>query len=395
VTSESERQPPSVVTPPIRLGVIGTGLAMERLHWPALKQLSDRFVVVAFAEPDREAAERFAAYSGVTWSGYHPQAGELLARGDVDAVVILLPIPLLYETARAALEAGKHVFCEKPPGADLNQGRAFLELERRFPQQRLLIAENFFYRDDLRLARTLLDGGAIGRVNVAAWRMASQYVPRQGGFSSTPWRQRPQYRGGPHLDGGVHMIAQLRLLCGDVRRVHGLAQHANSQMGGPSDLSLNLAFVSGAIGNYTAIHAEIPVPREDRGLRLYGSEAVMTFRGGFGSGPRTVAVHRPSGEVEEHAVEGSDGGYYNEWLDFYDALVHGGALVGTVAQSFANMLVVLRGLDAAEGAGEVDLAPDAPHGLAERAVPIWRPRGAGEDPFAGLPCRVTTTVRKE
>jgi predicted dehydrogenase len=46
---------------PIRLGAIGAGLAMERLHWPALRQLTERFAVTAFAEKDRTATERFAA----------------------------------------------------------------------------------------------------------------------------------------------------------------------------------------------------------------------------------------------------------------------------------------------------------------------------------------------
>jgi hypothetical protein len=64
--------------------------------------------------------------------------------------------------------------------------------------------------------------------------------------------------------------------------------------------------------------------------------------------------------VEEHVVANTDGGYYNEWRNFHDAVVHDAPIVGTVAQSFHNMLVVLRGLDSAEGAGEVDLTPDAP-----------------------------------
>ena len=257
----------------------------------------------------------------------------------------------------------------------------------------LLVAENFFYRDDLRLARSLLDAGAIGRLNVMAWRQAGQYVPRAGGFSSTPWRQHPAYRGGPHLDGGVHMIAQIRLLCGDVRRVHGLVQYANSTMGGPSDLSLNLAFVSGAIGNFTAVHAEIPVPQEDRGLRLYGSEGVMVFANAYGHGARTVSVYGPDGAVREHRITGADGGYYNEWLDFCATVAARAAgdgerrPVGTVAQSFTNMLVVLRGLDSAEGEGEVDLAPDAPQPLVEHPIPLWRP-GPGGDLFAGLPVGV-------
>src|SRR6266542_2081675 len=413
-TSSAANTPitPTGRTGPIRLGAIGTGLAMERLHWPALRQLPDRFTVTAFAEKDQATAQRFAAYSGVPLERRSVDYQALLDRRDVDAVVILLPIPLLYEAARAALQAGKHVLCEKPPGIDLDQGRAFLELEKQFPDRKLLVAENFFYRDDLRLARKLLDDGAIGRLNTMTWRMASQYLPDPGGrsFSSTPWRWQPQYRGGPHLDGGVHMIAQIRLLCGDVKAVHGLVQHANTKMGGPSDMTLNLRFVSGAIGSDVSLHSEIPVqPEQSRGMRLYGSEGVMTFTGNFAESTRTVTVHRPADPAdpgdatsasaasargagpkttaEEHRVERTDGGYYNEWRNFHDAIVHGAEIVGTVAQSFHNMLIVLRGLDSAEGAGEVDLTPDAPTPLTNKPLPLWQPHGA-KDLFDTLPCQV-------
>ncbi len=370
----------------VRLGVIGTGLAVKKLHWPALRQMPDRFTIVAFADTNRANAEDFAGYSGVSLDAYAGDADRLLERRDVEAVLVSLPIPLSYEVTRACLQAGKHVICEKPPGANLEQGRDFLALADQFPDQKVLIAENFFYRDDLRLARSLLDEGAIGRLNVMAWRMASHFVPQEGGFSSTPWRQQPQYRGGPHLDGGVHMIAQIRLLCGDAQRVHGLVQYANAAMGGPSDLILNLSFVGGAIGNYTSIHSEIPVPREGSEMRLYGREAVMTI------GRRTVSLHRPDGSVEEHRVEGSDGGYYNEFVNFHEAVAHDEPIVGTIAQSFHNMLIVLRGLDSAEGSGVVEL-DDAPGGLAESSVPLWRPRGA-KGLFDGLPCKITRSVRR-
>ena len=42
---------------PIRLGIIGTGLAVERLHWPALVQMPDRFTIAAFAKHTRPNAE--------------------------------------------------------------------------------------------------------------------------------------------------------------------------------------------------------------------------------------------------------------------------------------------------------------------------------------------------
>jgi predicted dehydrogenase len=54
----------------IRLGVIGTGLAVEQLHWPALRRMTDRFAITAFANHTRPKAEHFAAYSGASMDDY-------------------------------------------------------------------------------------------------------------------------------------------------------------------------------------------------------------------------------------------------------------------------------------------------------------------------------------
>src|SRR3954452_5334281 len=308
---------------PIRLGIIGTGLAVELLHWPALRQMPDRFSVAAFANDTRPKAEHFAGYSGISMDLYHEDYHNLLQRDDVETVLIALPIPLNYTVTREALAAGKDVICEKPAGVNLAEGQAFLTLLDEYPDRKVLIAENFFYRDDLRLARSLLDAGAIGRLHLLSWRNISRLVPREGTFSSTPWRHDPGYQGGPHLDAGVHHVAQIRFLCGDVQRVHGEIQDANSTHGGPSDLTLNLRFVSGAIGNYTAAYPELAIPPEPNEMRLYGDEAVMVVTN------RTVAVHRPDGAVEEHRLAEGDGGYYNEFVNFHDAVVHDAPIVGT------------------------------------------------------------------
>jgi predicted dehydrogenase len=367
----------TAVEEPIRLGLIGTGLAVEKLHWPALRQMPDRFVVTAYADRSPEQAARFAAYSGVDGARFHEDHRDLLARDDVDAVLVSVPIPLLYGIARDVLVAGKHLLCEKPTGTDEEQARAFLAFEHEFPDQVVLIAENYFYRDDIRHARALLDDGAIGKMHLMAYRRAGQSVPREGGFSSTPWRQEPQYRGGVHLDAGVHDIAQIRMLCGEVLRVHGAVQWANSTIDSPSDLALNMTFAGGAIGNYTACYSEVPVPAEPNDMRLYGTEGVLVL-----SGPeeeRRVTLTRADGTTRSDVFRGIDNGYYAELCDFADAVRHGGPVVGTIAQSVANMRIVLAALDSAD-AGAVE-AVDAP---VEGGVPLWRPRGAG-GLFDGLP----------
>ena len=362
---------------PIRLGLIGTGLAVEQLHWPALRRMPDRYVVTAFADRSAEQGGRFAALSGLDPTRGTTDHHELLARDDVDAVLISVPIPLLYGIAQDALNAGKHVLSEKPTGTDEEQARAFLAFEREFPDRVVLVGENYFYRDDIRHARALLDDGAIGKMHLMSWRRAGQMVPREGRFNSTSWRRRPQYRGGVHLDAGVHDIAQIRMLCGEVLRVHGAVQWANSTIDSPSDLTLNLAFAGGAIGNYTACYSEVPVPPEPNDMRLYGTEGVLVLSGR--EGERRVMLTRADGTTSTDVFRGIDNGYYAELCDFAVAVRHGEPVVGTIAQSVANMRIVLAALDSAEQAAVVAL--DAAD---EGGVPLWRPRGA-VGLFGGLP----------
>jgi predicted dehydrogenase len=350
----------------VRLGIIGTGLAIEKLHWPALRQLPGKFRVTAFADLVRPSSEKFSAYSGVPMSAYSSDYTDVLAREDVDAVLIALPIPLLYPAARAALEAGKHVLCEKPAGANEEQGRDFLALELvgLFPEQKILIAENFFYKPEVLLARSLLDDRAIGRLHLMTWRQVLYAVPREGAFASTPWRQTPQYRGGPQLDGGVHHIAQIRMLCGDMQDVHAFVQYANPLTGGPTDMTLNMHFVSQAIGSYVGAHVATPLLDESNEMRLYGTEGVLAV------GHQRLRLLRVDGATQEYAIQ-SDNGYFNQWQNFYNAIVGDEPIVGTVAQSFANLLVVQRALDSAEGHRLVSLQ-DQPGGLSEKSVPLWR-----------------------
>jgi hypothetical protein len=118
-------------------------------------------------------------------------------------------------------------------------------------------------------------------------------------------------------------------------------------------------------------------------MRLYGTEAVMTLAN------RRVRIQRGD-SVEEYRVEGEEGSYYNELRNFYDAVVHGEPLIGTVTQTYRNMQIVLGGLDAAETGQVTTIAPE-PCTLSATGVPLWRPRGAS-DLFAGLPINIVREI---
>ena len=243
-----------------------------------------------------------------------PDYQELLARDDVDAILVSLPIPLQADVARHALEAGKHVISEKPPGPDEPDAHELLAAADAHPEQVLLIAENYFYRDDVRWAKHLVERGEIGRVHMMAYREAYQLVPREDSFSSTPWRWQGAYRGGPHLDGGVHHTAKIRMIMGDVARLAAETQDANSTHGGPSDLVVTMRFVSEAIGTYAAIYPELAIPQEENEMRVYGTEGVLSVKN------KRVELHR-SKKTAVYDFPDQDGGYIGEFQNFHEAVV--------------------------------------------------------------------------
>jgi predicted dehydrogenase len=365
---------------PIRLGIIGTGLAVKKLHWPALVQIPGRFTVAAFANRTRATAEEFAAQAGLSMEQYVSDYHDLLGHSEIEAVLVSVPIPQLLAIARDALAAGKHVLCEKPPGVDLAEARQFLALLEQYPNQKFMMTENFFYRDDLRLARSLLDAGAIGRPQLLFERWVDQLVPTPGEYSGTHWRYKPAYRGGPLQDGGVHSIATIRLLGGDIARLFARTEWMNATMAAPSAMAMTFRFASGASGNCLWGFLGTPVHDETRETRVYGSDGALLYTRG------RIRYVRTDGTVEEYRVEPIESGHYNMFLNFHDAIVHDEPIVASLRQSVENLLVVWQAIESAEGDCPTDVAaptlPPSPGG-----VPLWRPRGA-RGLFDGLPCQV-------
>jgi hypothetical protein len=96
----------------VRVGVVGAGLVAQAEHLPYLAALRDRFTLAAIAEPSRTVREALGARYGVPglYAGYR----ELIDAGEVDAVVVCSPAGTHAEAVLAALDAGLHVFVEKP-----------------------------------------------------------------------------------------------------------------------------------------------------------------------------------------------------------------------------------------------------------------------------------------
>ena len=174
---------------------------------------SSRSAVLAVASRDRGRAERYAAERGIERAYDSYEA--LLADPDIDAVYISLPNALHLEWTGRALEAGKHVLCEKPLSRREADVRAAFDLAERHDR---LLMEAFMYRHHPQTARLveLVESGAIGRLRLV--RAAFSFHFDDPGDV----RLSADLEGGALMDVGCYCVSASRLLAGEPELVCGM-----------------------------------------------------------------------------------------------------------------------------------------------------------------------------
>ena len=113
----------------VRVGVVGGGLVAQAEHIPYLSSLRDRFELTALAEPSQTVREALGARYGI--GSLHPDYRSLLDAGGVDAIVVCSPAGTHAQVVVDALEAGIHVFVEKPMCITLDDADAIVAARDR------------------------------------------------------------------------------------------------------------------------------------------------------------------------------------------------------------------------------------------------------------------------
>jgi predicted dehydrogenase len=203
----------------IGVGMVGYAF-MGRAHslaWNAVGRVFDlplRPRLAAICGRDRAAAEAAAARLG--WAAAETDWRALIARDDVDLVDIAAPGDLHAPIAIAALEAGKHVLCEKPLANTLAEAEAMkAAADAAYPRgARAMVGFNYRRVPALALARRLVEQGRIGPLR----HVRAVYLQDWLADPETPmtWRMRAERAGSGALgDLGAHVVDLARYLTGD------------------------------------------------------------------------------------------------------------------------------------------------------------------------------------
>jgi predicted dehydrogenase/acetyltransferase-like isoleucine patch superfamily enzyme len=145
----------STPLPGARIAVVGCGYWGKNL----VRNFAELGALAAICDPDRASAEKLAAASKSRVVGWQP----LLEDASIDAVAIAAPAALHFQLARAALEAGKHVFVEKPLALEVAEAERLCEIASRV-DRRLMVGHLLQYHPAFLKLRELVRQGALGRL---------------------------------------------------------------------------------------------------------------------------------------------------------------------------------------------------------------------------------------
>jgi predicted dehydrogenase len=342
----------------LRGAVIGAGGVARLRHIPAFQEAARRGTaeLVALCDPVAAALDLAGDEAGISERFRDYQ--EVLARDDIDVVTIATPNSLHEPITIAALQAGKHVLCEKPLALSLDGARRMAAAAR---DSGLVHSVNYRYRwvPAARYLKELLETGEVGQVRQVFMNYfnASVLDPT----APIQWRQTRAEGGGIFADIGSHLIDMSLWLLGPIRRVRcDYWTFTRERPDGGNGLTpvdvddaatCQLEFASGAVGVLNASGLCLGRLNHQR-IEVYGTQGGVVYEiarpGDIGGDQLQVCFgetqHRIVGMAPARTLPWHVGTPLDAFLDFFQAIHDGRA----ASVTFDDAVRVQAVLDAAE-----------------------------------------------
>jgi len=197
---------------------------------------------------------------------------EIIADESLDAIFVCLPNYLTKEAVLMSLEAGKHVFAEKPPGISVAQVKEMISAEKK-SGKKLKFGFNHRYHPAIIKAKELVNSGEFGNI---LWLRGRYGKSVDENFSSN-WRSQKDYAGGGILmDQGIHMVDLLLYFCGDFQEAKAYA----SNLYWKGNVEDNLfAILRNNKGQVASLHSTMTQWRYLFALEIFLEKGYVTING--------------------------------------------------------------------------------------------------------------------
>lgn len=300
-----------------RLGFIGAGWWATTNHMPVLAARDDVEMVSVCRLGDDElqlVKDRFGF--GHATQDYR----ELVERDDLDGIIVSSPHTLHFEHSMAALEAGRHVMCEKPLTTNKDDARRLVEAADARGLQ-ILIPHGWHYKPYVQQAKELMDSGCVGDIEFVMCHMASpvrtllegkRFLSEGGAAGEIMFEPAADTWADPVVAGGGYALAQMSHSAGMFFWLTGLsASRVSAMTSAPTSAvemydTFNAEFNCGAIGSFSGAGSLPDDQNFQLDIRIFGSEGVFVLD----IDRARLEVQRYDKEHVKADLENSAGEYY-------------------------------------------------------------------------------------
>jgi predicted dehydrogenase len=372
---EVAEEPGGRVVAALRLGIVGCGFVAERRHLPTLRRLPE-VDVVALADTDAARCRQLGAT--LDSPACFESVQQLLEHAEVEAVAVCTPAPSHAEVALVALDAGKHVFVEKPITLSLVEADRLIERARESAAV-TTVGFNLRYHVLVEQGRRLLREGAVGRVTA----IASRFTDARLAASNLPaWRGRRHLGGGGLLEKLIHHFDLWRFLLDDeVEDVYAVSrcERADDETTVVSARMRNGALAQATGADRTSVSNEITIYGEEGSLLLdlYRFDGLVRSSLDDLPGAPTTRLRRmlvAAGQLARHTRELRAGGLFDatyaaEWRAFAAAVRGRGQPASTFEDGRKALQIALAAAESATLGRPVKIV-DAASTMTPTRVPV-------------------------
>lgn len=323
----------------LKVGIAGYGIVGKRRRH--FIDLNEHLQVTAVCDQTFQSNGKLE--DGIKYyTNYH----ELL-KENLDILFVCMSNDIAAETTIAGLQHGLHVFCEKPPGRDLQDMRKVVACKKNYPQLKLKYGFNHRYHDSISDALRIINSKELGEIiNLRGVYGKSKMV----NFDQNQWRTKRNLAGGGILlDQGIHMVDLLRLFAGEFTEIYSFISNDFWKY----DIEDNAyALMRTADRKVAMLHSsatqwrhrfQLDISLEKGAIILSG---ILSGSKSYGSEKMTISwtAKNENGDPKEQTTRyNEDNSWRYEIAEFANAILGKGEIChGTVEDALNTMLLVYR-----------------------------------------------------